>query len=84
MVERRGPLSYTVQVADGQQWHRHIDQLKEMKDSPQEDVAKNSSDVDIHAYKSSPAEASTSESELIYTPNAHESEGTQELPSDVV
>ena len=55
-----------------------------MKDSQQEDVAKNSSDIDIHAYESSPAEAPTSESELIDTPNAHESEGTQELPSDVV
>ena len=30
VTERRGPLSYTVQVADGQLWHRHIDQLKEL------------------------------------------------------
>ena len=60
----------TVHVADGQLWHKHIDQLK------------NTSDIDNHAYESSPAEAPTSESELIDTSNAHESEGTQELPSD--
>ena len=75
MVDRRGPLSYTVWIADGQLLHRHIDQLKEMKDSPQEDVSKNSSDIDIHAYESGPIEANTFESELIDTPSAHESGG---------
>ena len=36
IIERRGPHSYTVKAAYGQVWHQHIDQLKEMKDSPQE------------------------------------------------
>ena len=31
VVDRRGPLSYTVRIADGQLLHRHIDQLKERK-----------------------------------------------------
>ena len=72
-----------MQVADGQLWHRQIDQLKEMKDSPQEDVIKNSSDIDSQAYENGSAEAPTAESVLIDTPNARESEGTQKLPSDV-
>ena len=83
VVDRRGPLSYTVRIADGQLLHRHIDQLKEMKDSPQEDVSKNSSDIDTHAYESGPTEANASELELIDTPSAHESGGTREISSDV-
>ena len=43
VVDRKGPRSCTVQVANGQLWHRHIEQLKEMRGSPQEDVSKNSS-----------------------------------------
>jgi len=46
VIERRGPHSYAVQVTNEQLWHRHIDQLKEMKDSPQEDVSHSSSDID--------------------------------------
>ena len=67
VIERRGPLSYTVQVADGQLWHRHIDQLKEMNDSSQKDVIKNSSDIDTQDYENSSAEALTTESVLIDT-----------------
>ena len=59
VVDRKGPHSYTVQVANGQLWHRYIDQLKEMKDSPQEDVLTNLSDIDTHAYGASPAEVPT-------------------------
>ena len=44
VVDRKGPRSCTVQVANGQLWHRHIEQLKEMRHSPQKDVSKNSSD----------------------------------------
>ena len=44
VVDRKGSRSCTVQVANGQLWHRHIEQLKEMRHSPQEDVLKNSSD----------------------------------------
>ena len=79
VVDRRGPLSYTVRIADGQLLHRHTDQLKEMKDSPQEDISKNSSDINTHAYESGPTEANTSESQLIDIPSAHESGGVQEL-----
>ena len=34
IMERTGPLSYLVQVAGGQMWKRHIDQLRQMNDSP--------------------------------------------------
>ena len=59
VVDRKGPHSYTVQVANEQLWHQHIDQLKEMKDSPQEDVLTNSSGIDTHAYGASLAEVPT-------------------------
>ena len=36
VIERQGPHSYMVKAANGQVWHRNIDQLKEMKDSLQE------------------------------------------------
>ena len=48
VVDRRGPHSYTVQVASGLLWHRHIDQLKEMDDSPHEDIPKEYSDIDTY------------------------------------
>jgi len=38
IVERRGPLSYLVQVADGVIWRRHVDHLLETTDSPQEEA----------------------------------------------
>ena len=34
IVERRGPLSYLVQVANGVVWKRHVETI----DSPQEEV----------------------------------------------
>ena len=37
IMERTGPLSYLVQVTGGQMWKRHIDQLRQMDDSPQQE-----------------------------------------------
>ena len=36
IMERTGPLSYLVQVAGGQMWKCHIDQLRQIDDSPQQ------------------------------------------------
>ena len=36
-IERTGPLSYLVQVGGGKTWKRHIDHLRLMSDSPQEE-----------------------------------------------
>ena len=55
ITERRGPHSYTVKAANGQVWHRHIDQLKEMKDSPQE-ISETSTDVDSEVFGTLPTE----------------------------
>ena len=76
VVDRKGPHSCTVQVANGQLWHRHIEQLKEMRGSPHEDVLKNSSDIDTQSYEASPATPRITDT----TP---ESGGTQQLQSDV-
>ena len=35
IIERTGPLSYLVQVAEGKTWKCHIDHLRQMDDSPQ-------------------------------------------------
>ena len=37
IVESTGPLSYLVQVGEGKTWKRHIDHLRQMSDSPQEE-----------------------------------------------
>ena len=55
IIERRGPHSYIVKAANGQVWHRHIDQLKEMKDSPQE-ILEISTDIDSQAFGTVPTE----------------------------
>ena len=39
IVERRGPLSYLVHVANGVVWKRQVDYLQKTVDSPQEEVA---------------------------------------------
>ena len=38
VIERRGPLSYLVQIPSGAVWRRHVDHLLESNDSPQEEV----------------------------------------------
>ena len=39
VIERRGPLSYTVQLESGALWRRHIDQLRDgVNASPESDV----------------------------------------------
>ena len=47
VVERRGPLSYLVQVATGVLWRRHIDHLLETADSPQEETAEQNDTPDL-------------------------------------
>ena len=47
VVERRGPLSYLVQVATGVLWRRHIDHLLETADSPQEETAEQNATPDL-------------------------------------
>ena len=49
VVHRRGPLSYTV-------WTIVASTHREIKDSTQEDVFKNSSNIDIHANETNLAE----------------------------
>ncbi len=36
IVERKGPLTYLVQVAEGRIWKRHVDHLRETTDTPQD------------------------------------------------
>ena len=38
MIERNGPLSYLIQVSGGRVWKRHIDHIREMHDSPLQEV----------------------------------------------
>ncbi len=38
VVERKGPLSYLVEVASGAVWKRHVDHLLESVDSPREEL----------------------------------------------
>ena len=47
IIERSGPLSYVVQMKGEQLWKRHIDQLREVGDTPVEDTIeqKNSNDL---------------------------------------
>ena len=37
IIERTGPLSYLLQTVGGQTWKRHIDHLRQMDDSPQQE-----------------------------------------------
>ena len=41
VMERTGPLSYLVQVARGQMWKHHINQLRQMDDSLQQEQPTN-------------------------------------------
>ena len=78
VIERRGPHSYAVQVSNGQWWHRHIDQLKEMEDSPQTDNSEKSTDIDCQAYETVPDESTPA-----VTDTTSEAEGIQQPQSDV-
>ena len=44
VIERNGPLSHLVQVSSYRVWKRHIDHIREMHDSPQEETPMSSSD----------------------------------------
>ena len=46
IVKRTGPLSYLVQVGGGKTWKRHIDHLRQMSDSPQEEQMTETRDSD--------------------------------------
>ena len=46
IVERTGPLSYLVQVGRGKTWKLHIDHLRQMNDSPQEEQMTETRDSD--------------------------------------
>ena len=55
IIERQSPHLYTVKAANGQVWHRHIDQLKEMKYSPQE-ISETLTDIDSEVFGTLPTE----------------------------
>ena len=38
VIERKGPLSYLVQLASGTVWKRHVDHMLESVDSPLEET----------------------------------------------
>ena len=44
-----------MKAANSHVWHRHIDQLKEMKDSPQE-IAEISTDINLEVFGTLPTE----------------------------
>ena len=46
VVERKGPLSYLVQVANGVIWKRHVNHLLKCSDSPQEERENSAQDID--------------------------------------
>ena len=39
VIERKGPLTYLVQVAEGRIWKRHVDHLQETTDTPQDQTS---------------------------------------------
>ena len=50
-------------------WYQHIDQLKEMQDSPQKDISKSSSDIDDQVFGTVPMPATAAtESEESHPP----------------
>ena len=52
VIERKGPLSYTVQLELGLLWRRHIDQLRDGVDvSPENDVEAPSTGLNSPASK---------------------------------
>ena len=51
VIERRGPLSYTVQLESGLLWWRHIDQLRDgVNVSPQSDVETSTGGLSSQAF----------------------------------
>ena len=58
VVERKGPLSYTVQLNSGVIWRQHIDQLRDgVSDTPQDEE-------DVPVGNTSPQEGQEPEQEL--------------------
>ena len=69
VTERRGPLSYLVQVASGQVWKRHVDHLLETIDSPRkEELEAEPETVPVPQPEPEPAPVSQPEPEPVPVP----------------
>ena len=84
VIERLGPLSFLVQVSGDRVWKRHIDHLREMRDSPivpevipppppLSDPVPNTPELTID-----PPMSTTLESDPVETPNKASSESMSE------
>ena len=86
IIEQTGPLSYLVQVAGGLTWKRHIDHLRQMDDSPQQEPMSEEASSDketmIH-FPPSPTTSSTEPTTNETIPPVTESTTTHRYPRRV-